>query len=499
MEQRPMSDDPVVVVGSGPCGAAAAMQLVERGANVVVLDAGKQRPSGLVVRAAGNTLYRRKDESHYLQDRQAGDSDPDVVWYSSLSLGGLSNYWTSAVPRFAPEDLDEGARRDEAFRWPVTYDDLVPWYEVAERLLTVTAGRAIPGVPSNVTRYRYELPADWRRVAASASSQHHAMGAMPMAKGRPWMVARRGTEFSSYDCVLRPLENSPRFRLVRGARVSKLIWSPSENRVDRVQYVDHAGTAAELPCRAVVLAAGTVDSTVIALRSTSATFPHGIGNTNGVAGRYLHDHPREWWTAHTSQPLSAPSHPVYVARHPPADSPPLLATSLTIGLAAPAERLRTYYRGKTRRFGVQVFGTMIPTPEIGISVANPDENDPRRVRPTLRLRYDDDAVRNLESARARFRDVMATADVDVEIPGPFPKLQPGSSVHFGGTLRMHADPAYGVTDPWNRMHDAPNVVVADMSCFTTGPEKNPTLTAMALALRAADRLADDLGHHLNDG
>ena len=57
---------------------------------------------------------------------------------------------------------------------------------------------------------------------------------------------------------------------------------------------------------------------------------------------------------------------------------------------------------------------------------------------------------------------------------------------------MHASPKYGVTDSCNRLYDAPNVLVVDASCFTTGAEKNPTLTVMALAARSADRLAGDL-------
>ncbi len=57
---------------------------------------------------------------------------------------------------------------------------------------------------------------------------------------------------------------------------------------------------------------------------------------------------------------------------------------------------------------------------------------------------------------------------------------------------MHRDRKLGVVDSFNRVHDLPSVVVADMSCFTTGPEKNPTLTAMALAIRAADQLARDV-------
>ena len=65
---------------------------------------------------------------------------------------------------------------------------------------------------------------------------------------------------------------------------------------------------------------------------------------------------------------------------------------------------------------------------------------------------------------------------------------PGTSVHFGGTARMHARPELGVVDAHSRVHGAGNVYVGDMSVFTTGPEKNPTLTSMALAIRAADHL-----------
>ncbi len=488
-----MTGEPVVVVGSGPSGAAAAARLVERDVDVVMLDAGDRAPRGLVVRAAGNTLYRRMGWSLYSVDRQSDDSD-DVSWYSSLSLGGLSNFWTSAVPRFHPDDLTEGTRIDDRFRWPVSYDELVPWYEACERLLTVTAGAPIAGVPPNTTRFRHELPGDWQEVATAAAERGHGLGPIPMAKGHPWMVALRGTEFSSYHCVVRPLERSPRFRLVPGARVSRLEWSPTTGRVDGVRYVDPDGREVTLRCRAVVLAAGTVDSTVIALRSVSDDFPTGIGNSRGLVGRYLHDHPRDWWTATLSKPLTAPSHPVYVAREPHSSSPPLLATSLTIGLAAPAERLRTFYRGRTSRLGVQVFGTMIPSPEVGVALSDPHEPDPRRARPRIRLRYDGDAVANVESARDRLRDVLSAGGITAEIPGPFHPLQPGTSVHFSGSMRMHDDPEHGVVDAWNRMYDAPNVVVADMACFTTGPEKNPTLTAMALSMRAADRLATDLGH-----
>ena len=71
-------------------------------------------------------------------------------------------------------------------------------------------------------------------------------------------------------------------------------------------------------------------------------------------------------------------------------------------------------------------------------------------------------------------------------------LFPGTAKHYGGAARMHASPKFGVTDGFNLLHDIPNVLVVDASCFTTGVEKNPTLTVMALTARAADRLARDL-------
>jgi choline dehydrogenase-like flavoprotein len=71
-------------------------------------------------------------------------------------------------------------------------------------------------------------------------------------------------------------------------------------------------------------------------------------------------------------------------------------------------------------------------------------------------------------------------------------LRPGRSAHYGGAARMHVSPKYGVLDEWNRLHEVNNVAVVDASSFTTGVEKNPTLTVMALAARAVDRLAYDL-------
>ena len=483
------NDDQVIVVGSGPCGATAAVRLVERGLRVVMLDAGLRAPPGQLVRIAGRTLWRRKGWADYSQHRH-DSAEQDIAWASSLSLGGLSNYWTSAIPRYAPEDFTDGSRIDERFVWPVTYDDLVPYYERLEPAMGLSAGGPIRGVPAGHASYRVRLPRDWRSVAARAAEKGHGVGALPMAIGRPWVFVRRGTEFASYQCMVAPLQSSnpSEFQLKTGAYVMRLNWSSTSGRVESVEYVDRqTGGREQLRARAVVVAAGAIDSTVILLRSTSRDFPDGLGNSRGLVGRYLHDHPREWWTVETRPSLTSLAHPVYVARADHSVSDPLMATSLTIGLESSLGRLRTFYGGRARALGVQVLGTMVPTPEIGVSIGSWEGS-----RPTIRLRYDNSAVRNLVAGRERIRDVLASAGIDATVPGPFHALLPGSSVHYAGSARMHANPEFGVVDPWNRIHDVPNVAVVDPSCFTTGPEKNPTLTAMALAARAADRLADDI-------
>lgn len=482
------SEGQVIVVGSGPAGAAAAQRLAERGVDVIMLDAGLHPAKGLVVRLAGRTVYRRKAWSDFAQHRHDESSDDGLTWVSSLSLGGLSNFWTAAVPRYAPEDFTDGARLDERYAWPVTYDDLVPYYEFIEGFLRITRGAPISGVPQGRRRFTYELPEDWRSIGEAAREYGHGLGVLPMARGRPSMFARRGTEFDSYHCMVEPAISAG-YRLVSGAYVTHLEWSAASSRVDGVRYVDRlTGDKVTVRGRAVVLAAGAIDSTVILLRSRSGDFPDGLGNTNGLVGRYLHDHPREWWPFTIDRSLKALAHPVYVARGSYSESDPLSAASLTIGLTdSIADRVRTFAGGRTTRFGAQVLGTMIPTPDIGVTI-DADEIS----RPRIRLRYDDQALKNMVDARRRMSDVFASAGVRADVRGPFHELTPGSSAHYGGTVRMHERAEFGVLDGRNRLHDVANVAVVDSSCFTTGPEKNPTLTSMALAARAADALADDL-------
>jgi choline dehydrogenase-like flavoprotein len=489
MESRNMKSARVIVIGGGPCGAITARELVRRGVDVVMLDAGPKAARGVIVRAGGKTLFRWVDNRYWRTERQQAFGHREVEWHSSRSLGGLSNYWTSAVPRFAPEDFVESGSLGQEYEWPIRYDDVEPYYSLVETALSITGRRPSRGGSGQHPMYPARFPRDWAEIANQVVSD--VIEPMPMAVGRPWMVARRGTGFNSYHCIVRDLEGMENFRLHPQAMAFGIRWSAADGRATGVDYVDGvSGAKVFAGADAVVVTAGAIDSTQLLLRSRSEDFPHGLGNTNDVLGRYLHDHPRQWWPVQLSKKLTALTHPLYIARPPFVEGRPLDGYSMTIGLAGGADRARALLGARVDRVGVQVFGTMIPRVDSTVALAPGEGLD---AAPTITFDYQSSADAQMQRARERFVRMFDAAGIVAAPIEPFHDLQPGSSIHFGGTVRMHADPQFGMIDGWNRIHAVPNVVVSDMSAFTTSPEKNPTLTAMAIAARAAQHLAGGLG------
>ena len=101
-----------------------------------------------------------------------------------MAPGGLSNYWTGAVPRFHPRDFTEGERLHERYRWPVTYDDLAPYYERVEALLGVVGSRvAVPNLPAPTHVEHMDLPTDWQAIANHAARVDQGIVRVPLAEG----------------------------------------------------------------------------------------------------------------------------------------------------------------------------------------------------------------------------------------------------------------------------------------------------------------------------
>lgn len=485
----------VVVIGSGPAGAAAARELVGLGIAVTMLESGSDLPTGLLVRLAGKNLFRRvpplgEDAGHSVS------GDPRTVCYVKHALGGLSNNWTGAVPRFAPEDFTEGERLHERYRWPISYADLAPWYERIERSLPITADpRDVPQLPAGHVRHQGRIPENWRDIERAAN--HHGQGftIYPLVDGPSNLIVRRGTAFNSYTNIVRRLLRSPLFRLRTGAHVVQLECSASTGRVNGAVYFDRRTSCMErIGASAIVVACGPLGSTKLLHNSISSQFPHGLGNSQGVLGRFLHDHPREWWSFRMDRPLQILAPAAYLTRLPYESSPPLMATSWTLGCASLHDRVRSRFGLNGSIVGVQMIGTMVPT-ETCIAKPATDRKDEFGFSALdVCIRYSDAEVDNVVRARQHLMNLMDEAGIRAKMDEVAPTLFPGTIAHYGGSVRMHEKPAYGVVDGWNRVYDAANVLVCDASCFTTAAEKNPTLTVMAIAARAATRLAHDLKH-----
>jgi choline dehydrogenase-like flavoprotein len=489
-----MAEESVVVIGSGPAGAMAAHELVRQGVKVTMLEAGTAEPSGVLVRAGGRNLFRRVPELRNDPSTYVSSGHASATWLRCLEPGGLTNQWTGAVPRYAPGDFFDGERIDSRYRWPLDYDDLVPYYERAERLLRITAcPEEVPLLPRGWMDYERRLPEDWQRVAGVARRRGQGLTALPLADGPDYLFTLRGTAFNSYRNIAARLRTSPHFRLQTGCRALALEWSGSARRVQSVRY-HRADTGHEdrISARAVVVACGCLSSTKLLFDSACPDFPDGLGNAEGLLGKYLHDHPAEWWSIELERPIARLSPAGYLTRRPFELSKPLMSTSWTIGVASRRDQVRSLLPTKSDRVGVKVFGTMVPSKSHFVQPHAERRDEFNRPQLAIRMDFDEEVVDNVISARQHFVDLMDEAGYPCRLEPVVPQLCPGESAHFGGTVRMHRDPRFGVLDEWNRVRDASNVIVTDASCFTTGPEKNPTLTSMALSARAAERLAHDL-------
>jgi choline dehydrogenase-like flavoprotein len=485
-----MPEPRILVIGSGPAGAAAA-EFASRvpGVEVMVLEAGAARARlGFTVRIQGFTVAKKRPELRARTDL-AMTGDPETTIYEELAPGGLSNHWSCAVPRFSDEDFKDALRAGEEFSWPIGYADLAPWYDRVEPLLQIAgAEQDVPQLPAGRIAAARRLGADWNGVVRAAGEEGRSIVPMPYAYGGTTFFTPAGTSFNAYTRLVEPAVRRGKVVFRADARVVRLDWSPSERRVVGAVVADASGRESTLGCRAVIIAAGAVNSARILIDSTSADFPRGLGNEHDVLGRYLHDHPLGKLVIDLGKPVTL-HRPAYITRPSLERSEPLLAAAFMqwMGTETLARSVLAGRPGRAPEIGFSVFGSMVPRSDDRIA----REQTAGGSRLVLSLRHPPEIAALLERARLDALRILERA-------GWEPRQRvwkiepPGGSVHYGGTCRMHASPRYGVVDGWCRVHGVPNVAVVDSGVFTTTPEKNPVLTAMTLAARGADRLAREV-------
>jgi len=461
----------------------------------------------------------------------------DFRWYRPRMLGGRTNHWGRHVPRFGPYDFKPFSRDGLGVDWPIGYDDLAPFYDRVERMVGVNGGPIglenhpdsppgclmpppHPRIPEMLIKAAAEdlgIPVRAAHTAVltrdmpdAVAPRSACLNATPCTRG-----CTIGAMFQTTTSLLPMAKATGRLTIVTDAMVSRVTMARPD-RAAGVEYVDRkTGLRHTVNARVVVLAAGTGETTRLLLNSGEGG--RGLANSSGELGRNLTDSTGASFRAYIPALADRPRYnedgiggqhiyiPFWLYQQqkrgeldfargyhfeiggrfgiPPADAVPRVWGS------ALKKAVRTA-SGATIQLTLR--GEMIPNKD-SFCEADPVVKD-RFGIPVLRFafRWSQNEVNQVahgrRTAHAVFKRMGGTI-LDPDLPPEKIMTAGGEIIHELGTARMGADKRSSVVDGYGRTWDVDNLVLMDGAVFASGAHKNPTLTILALALRASEHLA----------
>ncbi|HEX5713433.1 MAG TPA: GMC family oxidoreductase [Solirubrobacterales bacterium] len=471
------------MVGAGAAGGWAAKELTERGLQVALLDAGplvaEPGGAGLERRPVQSTSYACTAETAHLfvddfDNPYGTGEEAEYRWIRSRQVGGRLHVWGQTSPRMRDDEFKAASRDGYGEDWPLSAADLAPAYDRVERLLEVR---------------RTPLAAGERDFKATVE--------------RRWptrTVERTPRAGQGPTRALEDAQRTGRLTVFADTIAERVLVGPGGARATGVGVVDrHSGERREIEARAVVLCASALESTRLLLNSATGDHPNGLANSSGALGRYLMDHLYGIYFEGTTpgragQDYEPSGNGAFMAGFANVTEPRqgfLRGYGLEMAVETAWVRFGRVKRDVRDRFWMGAFGEVLPNPE------NRVELDRERLDawgiPTLRIH-----ARHGENELAMARDQVATLremldavgfEIGQEVTEP---ALPGASAHEMGTARMGSDPATSVLNSHNQAWDVPNLYVTDAASFTSSGHRNPTLTIMALTVRACLHLSRQL-------
>ena len=478
----------VCIIGSGPTGTIIAKSLVENGIRTVILE-------------AGSSLFNWLTDARirqYADFESTGNADyPEKNTKASL-LGGTANFWTGRCERFHPSDLEPHAYTPPDNPWPITYDDLDPYYEQAESIMRVRGS-------SQRSRYapprKTPLPLAQTKDISFLTTLLGNIGVQ--VDDSPTSIPRRSIRFFKVQKEILPdFIASPNLVLVTGAIVRRLV-SNADKAIVGAEVQSFTGEKKIVRARIYVLAAGGIGAPRLLLLSRSEHHPNGIGNAYDRLGRGFNEHPavnfyaqipHQWKTIY---PLSkiVRTHQFYSTYRPdglgsimpvfrqswvlPHHNMPLKISKIPHNVLAIAQRLlhATFY------IGVVIEMKISDSNRVTLSTKKKDPfGDPLA---HVHLDYADEDLALLERSRELTRSLYAKVGAR-----NIYEDQITFSRHLQGTCRMGVDPKTSVVNTDLRVHESPNLYISGSEVFVTGGAMQPTLTIAAVAVRLAEQLVN---------
>jgi choline dehydrogenase-like flavoprotein len=546
----------VCIIGSGAGGGTAAKVLTEGGLNVVMLEAGpalnpekdfKEHvwPYQLPHRGIGVGGKQADNFGEFLAPNGFWEIDGEPYtqaegtkfrWFRSRIVGGRTNHWGRIALRFAPIDFKARSNDGMGDDWPLTYEEIAPYYDKVESFIGVFGshenissapnGVFLPPPPPRCSETIIKKACD--KIGVLCVPSRLAILTKPLNGRAPCHYCGQcgrgcvsASNFSSSQVMIPPAQATGRLTLITGAMAREVIVG-KDGKAAAVSYVDKATkTEKRVYAKAFVLAASACESARLLLNSKSTLFPDGLANTSGVVGRYLTDTVGSGGGGFFPQLQKMPAH-----NHDGTGGEHLYIPWWKF------DRKNDFLRGYHIEFGGgrgmpgvgdfgdacdtfegygsslkqkirSDYGTYIGFAGRGEMIPNVDsycELDPHTVDqwgiPVLRFhwKWSENEILMAKDMQETFRSITEAAggtyltNTTPDGAKPYGIEDGGVIIHEIGTARMGNNPRTSVLNSNCQAHDVKNLFVTDGAPFVTNADKNPTLTIMALSWRASEYL-----------
>lgn len=543
-----------IVIGSGMSGGWAAKEFCENGLKTLVLERGRdvkhlkdypttnmnpwefqhrnQIPYEIVKEnpVISRCYAFREDAMHFF----VKDTEHPYVqekpfdWIRGYQVGGRSIMWARQTQRWSKYDFEGPARDGFAVDWPIRYDDLAPWYSYVEKFAGISGNKdGIDILPDGEFLPAWDLNcvenyfSDF--VKKNYSGRHviyarcaHLSEPQPIhiEQGRGQCQARslcqRGCPFGGYynsnSTTIPWAAKTGNMTLRANAVVHSIIYDDAKGKATGVRVIDSiTKEATEYFAPVIFVNAGTLNTNLLLLNSTSSRFPNGLGNENGLLGKYVAFHNYRGrisaryegmmdYKTEGGRPTSAYIPRFRNVKKQETDFLRGYASGFSAGRYPQQNSdgvgldLKNKLMGETKlgpwNVGSHFMGETIPKESNYVSLDHSLKDEWGIPQLNISIDYDDNDEKMLKDFFEQYTEMFEKAGF-TDIKTNDSKQAPGLDIHEMGGVRMGRDPKTSLLNKWNQLHACPNVFVTDGACMTSVSTQNPSLTFMALTARAA--------------